>query len=84
MKRYIKIPAESDLGEGVIYFEIEGEWAVRQVQRYGNRWFRSDRDYHPEIGLALTDQPFSEEEIASAEEISGDEFEDAWRGAGSS
>lgn len=48
MKRYFKRHAESDLGTGIAYFEFDNEWAVRQVENYGERWFCSTEDHHAE------------------------------------
>ncbi len=81
MKRYFKHEAESDLGAGGAYLEIDGEWAVRQVERYSGRWFCSNKEYHPEIGPALADQPLSELELKPEHEISADEFEAVWEEA---
>ena len=78
MKLYFKHEAESDLGEGIVYFEIDDIWVVRQVEIYGDRWFCSNRDYHPEIGPALCDQPLSELDLRPEHEISPNEFEVVW------
>jgi hypothetical protein len=75
MKRYFKHEAESDLGTGVAYLEFDGEWAVRQIERYNNRWFCSKKEYHPEIGPTLADQPLSELELKPKDEIASEEFE---------
>lgn len=81
MKRYFKTPSESDLGPGIMYLEFEDQWATRQVEHYGDRWFHSDpgapRATH-ELGPALVDQPLSEMGLGPNEEISSDEFEAAW------
>ena len=84
MKRYFKrVDADSPLGRGLFYVEYEGEVATRQVERYGDRWYSSRREYNPELGLGLTDRTLSEN-LASGVlgpecEISREEFEDAWK-----
>jgi hypothetical protein len=78
MKRYFKRDAESDLGDGEVWFEFDGEQPVRQVERYGDRWFSSRSDHHPEIGPGLVDQPLSVLELGSEDEIGAEEFEWAW------
>jgi hypothetical protein len=43
------------------YTEFTGEWATRQVDIVGERWFSSAYvDYRDEIGGALTDVPLNE------------------------
>jgi len=81
MKRYFKREAESDLGIGIAYFEFDGEWATRQVEKYQERWFCSTQDYHPEIGPGLIDQPLSQLDFEPEHEISEGEFEQAWEEA---
>jgi hypothetical protein len=76
--KYYKTTAESDLGEGTAYFEFDGEWAIRQVENYGDRWFYSSKSYHQEIGPALCDQPLSELGLGPEHEISKESFEQAW------
>jgi hypothetical protein len=78
MKRYFKREAESALGAGTAYLEFDGERATRQVENYGDKWFRSDREFHAEIGPGLCDQPLSEVGLSIADEITQDEFEQAW------
>ena len=81
VKRHFKREAESDLGTGIVYLEFDDAWAMRQVENYGDRWFRSERDFHPELGPALCDQPLSELGLGSEHEITEVEFEQAWRHA---
>jgi hypothetical protein len=81
MKRYFKHEAESDLDAGVAYLEFEGEWAIHQVEKYNDRWFCSNKEYHPEIGPTLADQPLSEMEFKPEYEISSEEFEGVWEEA---
>jgi hypothetical protein len=81
MKRYYRRQSESDLGEGVAYLEFDGELAQRQVEIYGDRWFDSRTEYHPEIGPGLVDQPLSEIGLADEDEIPAEEFERVWREA---
>jgi hypothetical protein len=82
MKRYFKTQSESDLGLGTMYLEFEGEWATRQVECYGDRWFHSDpgapRAYHDGVGPALVDQPLGELGLGEDAEISAAEFEAVW------
>ena len=78
MKRYFKREAESALGVGVAYLAFDGEWATRQVENYGDRWFRSDRDFHAELGSALCDQPLAELGLTAENEVEQFEFEQAW------
>jgi len=79
MRRYFARDAESDLGHGVVYMEFDGETATRQVERYGERWFDSRTEYHPEIGPGLVDQPLSALGLGPADEITEEQFEEAWR-----
>ena len=82
MKRYFKYESESYLGEGTKWIEFEGELATRQVEKYGDRWFSSRQDYHPEIGLGLFDQSFSDLHLRPDEEITAAEFEEVWAESG--
>ncbi|MGB8343358.1 MAG: hypothetical protein WCD86_00660 [Ktedonobacteraceae bacterium] len=79
MKRYFKHRAETDLGIGIAYIEFEDEWASRQVEIYGDRWFCSTVAYHPEIGPGLSDQPLSVLGLTPADEITQHEFEVIWQ-----
>jgi hypothetical protein len=81
MKRYYKHHAESEMGLGVAYLEFDGEWATRQVEIYGERWFCSTKKYHPAIGPGLSDQPFSVLVLGPEHEITGEEFEVIWEKA---
>lgn len=82
MSRHFKRDAESELGQGVVWFEFDGEQPLRQVERYGDRWFSSRHEYHPEIGPGLVDQPLSVLDLGAEQEITAEEFEAAWREAG--
>ena len=82
MKRYFKISWESEIGPGVVFHESDGEEPTRQVERYGDRWFSSREEHHPELGPGLVDQPLSELDLGSEHEISAEEFEEAWRESG--
>ena len=83
MKRYFARTAESDLGTGFVYFEFDGETATRQVEMYKDRWFYADnpKQYFDEIGPGLVDQPLSELELTADQEITKEEFEEAWEEA---
>jgi hypothetical protein len=78
MKRYFKRAADGSLGKGVAYFEFAGEWATRQVEVYGDRWFCSLDAYHPELGPGLIDQPLAQLGMGAEHELSADEFERVW------
>lgn len=78
-KRYFKHSSESRLGEGWAWLEFDAEgWPSRQVERYGDRWFCSLLDYHPDVGPCLCDQPLDQLELHPEEEITREEFEVAW------
>jgi hypothetical protein len=81
MKLHYKHESEANLGEGIMYIEFIDGIASRQVEIYGNKWFCSNKKYHPEIGLALCDRPLSELNILSDCLISENEFEAAWNEA---
>jgi hypothetical protein len=81
VKRYFKHEAESGLGPGIAYLEFDGEIPTRQAEKYGDRWFCSIKRFHPEIGPGLTDRSFSQFEIEPQDEISQEEFEEAWNEA---
>jgi hypothetical protein len=78
VKRYFKVHYESVLGPGVVYHEFDGDEPTRQAERYGERWFSSREEHHPELGPGLVDLPLSELEFEPEHEISADEFERAW------
>jgi hypothetical protein len=81
-RRYFRSATETLIGNGEVYIEFDGEWATRQVDVIDERWFRSDRrDYHPEIGVALTDQPLSMLDPAAEDEITQAKFEHVWEEA---
>jgi len=81
-KRYFKSATETPIGNGEVYVEFDGEWATRQVDVIGQRWFCSHgHTYHEEIGLSLTDQALSTLEPDPEDEISAAEFEEVWREA---
>jgi hypothetical protein len=81
MKRYFKriTDSQSELGRGVAYFEFDGDIPLRQVERYGERWYDSRTDYHPELGPGLVDQPPHVLGLTEENEIDEAEFEEAWR-----
>ena len=83
LKRYFRFDWEpKDLGAGSIWNEFDGEIPVRQVERYGSRWFSSREDYHPELGPGLAEGPLSEMDYDPQHEISAEEFEAVWRASG--
>ena len=81
MKRYFKHNAESDLGSGIAYLEFDVGLPTRQVEKYNDRWFCSVKRYHPEIGPGLTDRSLLQIDIEPRDEISQEEFEEAWNEA---
>lgn len=81
MKRYYRREAESSLGTGVAYFEFDGEWAIRQVEVYGDRWFDSRTPFHTEVGPGLIDQPLDVLDMRDEHEITAEEFETTWHEA---
>ena len=85
MKRYLKFTAESELGIGTQYVELDSDgWAVRQAECYGDRWFNSKQHNHSELGgVVLCDQQFFESHIKPAYIISAEEFESTWKLSGS-
>ncbi|GAA0610878.1 hypothetical protein GCM10009547_11150 [Sporichthya brevicatena] len=74
MKRYFRRAAESSVGEGLVFFEFDGDWAIRQVEIYGDRWFDSRRAEHTILGPGLIDQPLSELDLCDEDVISADDF----------
>jgi hypothetical protein len=82
VKRYFKreFTPDMNMGEGAVYVEFDGEWATRQVDRYQGRWYSADdpKDYHPGLGMGLTDQPLSKIDLGSEHEISAEEFDRVW------
>jgi hypothetical protein len=82
--KYFKQPAETDLGDGFVWLEFDGEMPIRQVERYGDAWFSSREDYHPELGPGLVDQPLSVLELGAEHEIDREEFQRAWEASAGS
>lgn len=78
MRRYFTHRIESLLGIGKAYFEIEALSAVRQVEEYDEKMFSSRELYH-DIGPALSDKPFTIEELGQMTEITREDFEEMWR-----
>jgi len=80
VKRYFKHKADA-LGPGIAYLEFDGEIPTRQVEKYGDLWLCSIKDYYPGIGPGLTDRALSELGLEPKHEISKEEFEEAWNEA---
>jgi hypothetical protein len=80
MKRYLKHEADA-LGPGIAYLEFDGEIPTRQVEKYGDLWLCSIRDYYPGTGPGLTDRALSELGPEPKLEISQEEFEETWNEA---
>jgi O-acetyl-ADP-ribose deacetylase (regulator of RNase III) len=78
MRRYFRHESESNLGTGLVWTEFEGEYAVRQVESFGDRWFCSVRDWYPEIGIALSEGRLSELDLSWSHDVTVDEFEAVW------
>ncbi len=83
VKRYFKRATEAlpELGVGVAWFEFEGDIPLRQVERYGARWYDSRSEYHADLGPGLADQPPHVLGLGVKDEIDADEFEEAWSAA---
>jgi sulfur relay (sulfurtransferase) DsrC/TusE family protein len=81
MNKYFKFSAESDLGIGVQYIEFdEDNWPIRQAECYEDRWFNSNRRYHPELGgMGLCDQQLKASGMKIGISIDQQEFEEAWK-----
>ena len=81
--RYFKraIGTDSGFGPGTAWFEFDGDLPVRQVERYGDRWFDSRTEYHDELGPGLTDQTPSGLGLGAEDVINRAEFEAAWSAA---
>jgi hypothetical protein len=79
-KRFFKklVAPEAGLGDGLVYFEYDGDIPTRQVELYDGRWFDSRTAYHEELGPGLVDQPRAAVGLTVDDEISADEFEAAW------
>lgn len=80
--KYYRHWAESDLGEGLAYLEVDGATVVRQVERYGDRWRWGDLHRTSEPSFMICDQPVDVLDLAEADEIDAQEFERMWRRAG--
>ena len=81
MNKYFKFIVESDLGVGTQYIEFgDDNWAIRQVEYHGGRWFNSSKKkYHEELGgIALFDQQLTEAGMKLGEQIEAEEFELVW------
>jgi hypothetical protein len=74
MKQYFRHESESDLGMGMVYFEITDNWPSRQVEVYSQTWWWGD-EAHPGH---LADQPFDVLELGAEDRISEEEFERLW------
>jgi hypothetical protein len=85
VKRYFRrtvAAGEIPLGAGVVWLEFDGDEPTRQVERYGDRWFSSRDEYHPELGPGLADLPLSELGLEPMDEVDAAEFERAWTASG--
>ncbi|GMV79255.1 MAG: hypothetical protein AMXMBFR7_04390 [Planctomycetota bacterium] len=69
---------EEENSSDCVYFEIDGDWAKRQIYFYDGKYYNSLSAYHPGVGMGLTDQPFSSEDFDNGIEISAEEFELHW------
>jgi hypothetical protein len=82
-RRYFRYDWESEgLGPGSIWTEFVGEEPTRQVECYANRWFSSRNEHHPELGPGLAEGPLSAMNYPRENEVTAEEFEEAWRTAG--
>jgi hypothetical protein len=80
MNKYLKFPAESDLGIGTQYIEFDHDnWPIRQAECYGDRWFNSSHKCHQDLGgIGLCDQPLTNPDMEIASTIDAQEFESFW------
>ncbi|SET46304.1 hypothetical protein [Thalassotalea agarivorans] len=77
---YWKGPSESLLGIGTIWTEFdENGYAVRQVEKYGNKWFSSREEYHDDVGPGLYDGHIKELDLSDSNTITKQEFETVWQ-----
>lgn len=77
MRQYFQRDAESELGAGTAYIEVNDGWPSRQVEVYGETWRWGD-ETHPEH---LADQPFEVLGLGDEHAISAEEFERTWQEA---
>ncbi|NOK20912.1 hypothetical protein [Corallococcus carmarthensis] len=77
MKQYFQRAAESDLGEGMAYLEINDGWPSRQVEVYGEVWRWGDAEHRE----WLADQPFSELGLEAEHAMPPEAFERLWQEA---
>jgi hypothetical protein len=75
--RHFKHDADSELGAGVVYLEIDDEWASRQVEVYGDTWRWAD-EANP---TGLADQSVDDLGLDETSAIPATEFETAWQRA---
>jgi|SRR5581483_8251920 len=76
---HVRVPAETELGRGFIWLELLGDMPVRQVEWYGERWFSSRSDHHPELGSALLSNAELLRRLGSVSVIDEVEFERIWQ-----
>ncbi len=78
--RYFCFPNRPDAvnGDGEMWVELDGERAVRQVDRIEDHWHNSSADDGDWDGLGLADQPFDEDVMPFGHEIEAAEFERVW------
>jgi hypothetical protein len=84
MKRYFKYTEDSGYGPGkeiISYTEWEDEWNTRQAEWDVDRWRCSLNDDYLGVAMSLSDQPLSSIPPGVHEEISQEEFEQAWNAA---
>jgi hypothetical protein len=81
MTRYFTRSGDSPLGQVTVWYEFDGDVPVRQVERYGDRWFSSRDDYHPDLGPGRTDQPPAVLGLGETHATTAESFDAVWREA---
>lgn len=68
-----------DMRDWRYYFEIDGEWAIKQIDVCGDEIYCMDED-NMDIGEyhGLCDQPLDDSILSQLDEISADAFYDVW------
>ncbi|QLE72258.1 hypothetical protein FGW37_12190 [Streptomyces rectiverticillatus] len=79
---YFSLEIETiDFRDGVAYYEFVDTAPTRQVTQVGEEWLTSRRDFHPAVGLLLTDQNLQPGEFDEEDRITAEEFEEVWERA---
>jgi hypothetical protein len=84
MRNYYRMETrETESGKpATLWFEFVDLQPTRKVTKIGSRWLSSLDEWDPEAGLLYTNQPLHPGEFSEeGEEISAEEFEQAWQRA---